>query len=107
MRSRIYEGFVEHIRVKPVFHRLRYPLYFYCIDLDELPEMDKKLPLFGFNCMRPVSIYDADYLEVGKRSIKDKVMHLLGQSSLADEVQRICLVTQPRYFMSIFNPVSF
>ena len=57
MRSRIYEGFVEHIRVKPVFHRLRYPLYFYCIDLDELFEMDKKLPLFGYNshaaCIHP------------------------------------------------------
>jgi len=106
MRSRIYEGFVEHIRVKPVFHRLRYPLYFYCIDLDELFEMDKKLPLFGYNRMWPVSIYDADYLEGGK-SIKDKVMHLLGQGGLASEVQRIFIVTQPRYFMSIFNPVSF
>ena len=103
----IFEGFVEHIRVKPVFHRLRYPLYFYCIDLDELSEMDKKLPLFGYNRMWPVSIYDADYLDGGPGPIKDKVMHLLGQSGLASEVQRILLVTQPRYFMGIFNPVSF
>ena len=107
MRSMIFEGFVEHIRVKPVFHRLRYPLYFYCIDLDELSEMDKKLPLFGYNRMWPVSIYDADYLDGGPGPIKDKVMHLLGQSGLASEVQRILLVTQPRYFMGIFNPVSF
>ena len=107
MKSRIYEGFVEHIRVKPAYHRLRYPLYFYCIDLEELPEMDKRLPLFGYNRLRPVSIHDADYLDSGAGPIKDKVMHLLGQSGLDGEVQRLCLVTQPRYFMGIFNPVSF
>jgi cyclopropane-fatty-acyl-phospholipid synthase len=107
MRSRIYEGFVEHIRVKPVFHRLRYPLYFYCIDLEELTEMDKKLPLFGYNRIRPVSIHDSDYLDGGAGPIKDKVMHLLGKSGLASEVQNIFLVTQPRYFVRVFNPVSF
>jgi cyclopropane-fatty-acyl-phospholipid synthase len=107
MRSRIYEGFVEHIRTKPVFHRLRYPLYFYSIDLDELPEMDKKLPLFGYNRLRPVTIHDVDYLDNVTGSIKDKLMPLLVQNGLADDVQRICLITQPRYFMSVFNPVSF
>jgi DUF1365 family protein len=107
MRSRIYEGFVKHIRVKPVFHRLRYPLYFYCIDLEELPQMDKNLPLFGYNRLRPVSIHDVDYLDNVAGSIKDKLMPFLEQSGLADDVQRIYLITQPRYFASIFNPVSF
>jgi DUF1365 family protein len=44
MRSRIYEGSVEHVRLKPALHRLRYDLYFYCIDLDELQELDRGLP---------------------------------------------------------------
>jgi cyclopropane-fatty-acyl-phospholipid synthase len=107
MRSKIYEGFVEHTRLKPASHRLKYSLYFFCIDLAELSEMDKKLPLFGYNRMRPLSIYDADYLDDGKDIIKDKIMHLLGQSGIDAEVQSIFLVTQPRYFVSVFNPVSF
>jgi DUF1365 family protein len=54
MRSKIYEGFVEHIRVKPASHRLRYPWYFYCINLDELPDMDKRLPLSSITgCGKP------------------------------------------------------
>jgi cyclopropane-fatty-acyl-phospholipid synthase len=107
MRSRIYEGFVEHIRLKPALHRLRYPLYFYCIDLEELPEMDKKLPLFGYNRVRPVSIHDTDYLSGNEVPIRDKLMNLLKQSGLNTEVHHICLITQPRYLISVFNPVSF
>lgn len=107
MKSRIYEGFVEHVRLKPVFHRLRYALYFYCIDLDELQEMDRKLPLFGYNRMRPVSIHDSDYQDAGSAPIKDKIMRLLEKSGIASEVERIFLVTQPRYLVGVFNPVSF
>ena len=27
----------------------RYPVCFYVLDLDELPELDRRLPLFGYN----------------------------------------------------------
>ena len=52
MRSCIYNGFVEHLRIEPVRHRLRYPLYVYCLDLDE----DAALP---------------GNLSIGQKSYKD------------------------------------
>ncbi|MEN6474001.1 MAG: DUF1365 family protein [Syntrophaceae bacterium] len=107
MRSCIYVGFVEHKRLKPAFHRLRYPLYFYCIDLDELAQLDSRLPLFGYNRMRPVSIHDSDYLDGAPGGIKEKVLRQLRNSNLAADVREIFLVTQPRFFGSVFNPVSF
>jgi len=107
MRSKIYEGFLKHVRTKPVHHRLVYPLYFYAIDLDELPLMDESLPLFGYNRVRPVSIFDCDYLDGPEGSIRDKLMRFLDTEGLASGVSRVCLITQPRYFTSVFNPVSF
>lgn len=107
MRSRLYVGFVEHKRLKPASHRLRYPLYFYGLDLDELAHLDARLPLFGYNRMRPVSLFDSDYLDGGADPIKEKVLRLLRNHNPALAVSSIYLITQPRFFGSAFNPVSF
>jgi len=107
MRSRLYVGFVEHKRFKPASHRLRYPLYFYGLDLDELAHLDAHLPLFGYNRMRPVALFDSDYLDGGTDPIKEKVLRLLRNHNPALAVSSIYLVTQPRFFGGAFNPVSF
>ncbi len=106
MRSTIYNGYVEHTRFRPAFHHFRFRLYFYCLDLDELSVLDRTLPLFGYNRARPVSIHDSDYLDSGPGSIREKLLTYLGDT-LASRVDRVLLVTQPRYFTAVFNPVSF
>jgi DUF1365 family protein len=63
MKSRIYKGFVEHTRFLPVHHVLKYSLFVYCLDLDELAGLDQTLPLFGYNRFKPASIHDSDYLD--------------------------------------------
>jgi DUF1365 family protein len=60
LSSRIYEGYVEHKRKKPKEHAFRYGLYFYCFDLDELGYLDHTLPLFGYNRIRPASIFSGN-----------------------------------------------
>lgn len=107
MRSTIYTGFVEHVRLKPVQHRLRYPLYFYAIDVDELPEMDRRLPLFGYNRWRPIALFDADYLDGQPAPIRHKLDRFLAENGLSQAIARVVLITQPRYFGAVFNPVSF
>ncbi len=107
MNSVIYTGFVGHTRFMPVYHQLRYPLYFYGLDLDELEALDRKLPLFGYNRFRPASIYDADYLDYGPGRIRDKLKALLKQEGLDTPIRRVVLITSARYFNYIFNPVSF
>ena len=60
MKSMIYQGEVSHARLAPLPHNFRYPAYFYAFELDELEELAKKNPLFGYNQLRPVAIYDKD-----------------------------------------------
>jgi len=107
MNSRIFTGYVRHVRLKPVEHRLQYPLYVYAIDLDELVTIDRALPLFGYNRFRPSSIYDRDYLDDGPGRIREKLFHFLKARGYADRVSSVILITSARYFNYVFNPVSF
>ncbi|MBN2299158.1 MAG: DUF1365 family protein [Deltaproteobacteria bacterium] len=107
MRSKIYEGYIEHIRYKPVWHRLSYPLYFYCFDLDELEYLDKSIPLFGYNRYCIVSLYDSDFLQDGPGSIREKVLRHLQDSGFAEHIARVVMITSARFLSRVFNPVSF
>lgn len=107
MNSSIIKGYVEHARLAPVKHRFRYPVYFYCFDLDELPVLDRSLPLFGYNRLRPVSLFDSRYLERGEGSLREKLFRFLKVEGCEAEVRKVMLITSPSYFNRIFNPVSF
>ncbi|HDP24597.1 MAG TPA: DUF1365 family protein [Deltaproteobacteria bacterium] len=107
MNSCIYVGSVEHIRFKPVWHRLYYSLYFTCIDLDELEEIDRAIPVFGYNRVRLVSLHDGDYLTPGSENIRRKLTAFLEEHGIATPVERIVLVTSARLLWNVFNPVNF
>ena len=105
--SMIYSGYVEHERYVPTGHRLRYRLYVYAIDLDDLCRLDRRLPLFGYNRRRPVSLHDRDYLAAEAGTIREKLLRLVAARIATRHVARIIMVTSPRYFNYVFNPVSF
>ncbi len=107
MTSLIYQGEVSHARLQPVQHSFRYPVYFYAFDLDDLPELARENPLFGYNQLRPVAIHDKDYLLVGERPIREKLQQLLSEEGFKDVPGRVMLVTAARYFNYVFNPISF
>ncbi len=107
MNSKLFQGHIEHTRYHPRDHQLRYPLYLYGLDLDELPEIDRRLPLFGYNRLRPSAIYDKDYGYPGGGTVKEKILSLLHRHGLDRPPERIVLITSARYFNYVFNPVSF
>ncbi|MDX2478785.1 MAG: DUF1365 family protein [Desulfuromusa sp.] len=107
MRSLIYQGEVKHARMSPVQHNFRYPVYFYAFDLNELPELARSNPLFGYNQLRPVAIHDKDYLRIGDEPIREKLEQMLREQGISAAVGKVMLVTSARYFNYIFNPVSF
>ena len=49
MRSALYTGTVMHARKTPKENVFRYRVCFYLLDLDELPELDRRVRLFGWN----------------------------------------------------------
>src|SRR6056297_1241650 len=107
MNSLIYQGEVSHARLPPVRHSFRYPVYFYAFDLDELPELARHIPLFGYNRLRPVAVHDRDYLRPGPAPLREKLQAVLDEFGIATRIARAMLVTSARYFNYVFNPVSF
>ncbi len=104
--SKIYVGEVSHARLKPIKNIFKYPLPFFAFNLNALEDLDKELPLFSYNKKNVVSLYDADYVK-GFGTIYEKVLKLLEDKPYQKEITHIFLVTNPRYFNYIFNPVSF
>ena len=91
-----------HARRVPVKHSFTFPFYFCAIDLDELPELDRKVKGFGYNHCKPVCLRDADYLR-GSGGFREQLSEFIDTS----ELDRIVLVTVPRFMKKVFNPVSF
>jgi len=107
MNSRILRADLYHRRYEPVTHEFHYPLYMYVFDLEELADLDREVPLFGYNRRALVSLHDRDYLSDAGGTIRDKIRRLLEQEGLGRSVHAIYLVTAARYAGYIFNPVSF
>lgn len=95
-----------HSRNIPVKHAFTYPVYFFLLDLNELPDISHTARLFGHNTLNVYSIRDRDYL-TGEGTIRQKLMRLLSENGFEGQVSKIELLTAARYCHYVFNPVSF
>ena len=107
MKSRIFIGETWHGRYQPRAHTFRYNLYFFGVCLGELSTLDQRSKLFGYNRRALFSIWDRDYLGVEKASIAEKLSTLLEQGNVEADIDQTTLITVPRYFGYVFNPVNF
>lgn len=107
MKSTIVKGKVFHERFQPVSHWFSYPVYLYCLDLAELEELDRSLPGFSYNRFGLSSIHDRDYLDDRPGSIRERLFSFLRQAGAASGIDRVMLLTAPRFIFRVFNPVSF
>ena len=107
MASKIYSGYVEHERLQPVKHGFRTKVGFVQIDLKDFSTLDRKVKGFGFNRFSPASIRSADYLHSGPGCFIEKLQPWINQIHLNVSPASISLVTSPRWWGQVFNPVSF
>ena len=66
LRSSLYECTVLHHRFTPKEHRFLYRIFLFAFDLDELPELHRRLPLFSYNRANLFSFRDRDFLPAGE-----------------------------------------
>jgi DUF1365 family protein len=99
VRSALYAGTVMHARRAPTEHVFRYPVYMTLLDLDELAELDRSLPLFGWNRRAVTSFHDRDHVDVRA--------HLAAAGVDLGEDGRVEVLTNLRVLGHVFNPVSF
>ena len=102
MRSAVYTGTLLHARRAPARHVFRYPVSYWLFDLDELTELERRLRLFSVDRRNVVSLRCRDHFD-GTAPLKQAVIELAGDP----EIERVLLLTQPRVFGYVFNPVSF
>ena len=100
-------GTLWHERLEAPRHRFAYPLYMLLLDLDEIPGLDRRLRLFGHNRGRPLGFRDRDHLGGDARPLRDKLEAFLRGEGIEPPGGRILLLTHPRVFGYVFNPVSF
>jgi DUF1365 family protein len=106
-RSALYVGKLVHRRFAPKPHRFAYPIYMHLFDLDELPELDRRLRLFGYNRPAPVSLYDDDHFGPKGRPLRRKLDDFHRDQGAEPPKGPVLLLTHARVFGYVFNPVSF
>jgi hypothetical protein len=110
--SALYAGEVAHVRFRPARHRLAYRVCYFLFDLDELPEIDSALRLFAYNRPGLFSLRDRDHGPLpradrsGPPGLRSWVDETLRTAGLDIGRGRVLLLTLPRIFGHVFNPIS-
>ena len=127
LRSSLYECTVMHHRFTPKEHRFVYRIFLFAFDLDELPELHRRLPLFSYNRANLFSFRDRDFFPTAEplhhptsspatdsrnpqsaiQNLKSRVLAHLATRGIDLTGGRVVLVTLPRVLGYLFNPVSF
>ena len=107
MRSALYTGTVMHARRTPAENVFCYGVVFYVLDLDELPELERRLRLFGYNRPNVLTLRDRDHLGDPRRPVQENVHAFLAEHGIDVRGGRISLLTNLRVLGYVFNPVSF
>lgn len=105
-RSDLCEGWVSHRRTDRPGHRFRYRVFLTLLDLEELPDLDRGLRLFGHNRGRPMSFRDADHLAASGRGVRAELEESVRAAGHEMPRGRVELLTHCRIFGYVFNPVS-
>lgn len=105
----LYECAVSHCRLKPKRHAFSYRVFMFCVELDELPTLQRSLFGFSYNRFNLYSIDDRDHVDLGHPGgiRANLIAWLAGQGIACPDDARIQLVTFPRVLGYGFNPVSF
>jgi len=105
-QSAIYEGQVVHDRRRPRRHRLRYEVFSLLLDLDELPDLDRRFGLFGHNRFAPLALHDRDHGPCSGAPLRPWVEARLAEAGIDIGGGPIRLLCYPRIFGYAFNPLS-
>lgn len=124
MLSGLYECQVMHARFSPKRHRFVYRIFLFALDLDELETLHRRLPWFSVNRRNLYAFFERDFLPAGEplhnrsrsaienprskiENLKSRVVTALADRGIDLTGGRVLLVTLPRVFGYLFNPVSF
>jgi uncharacterized protein len=104
--SALYVGRVMHQRLRPRAHRFDYRGFWFVFDIDEIDALASRLRLFSRNRFNLFSFHDRDYGDRSGVSLRAQVERHLMAAGMAPDGGSIQLLTLPRIFGYVFNPLS-
>lgn len=107
MRSHLLEGTVRHRRSQTTSYALAHGVYSFALDLDEIDEVVRRIPLIRRNRRGLVAFHDADHLSEPAEDLPSAIRAHLRAAGFAADSWRITLVATLRVMGYVFNPASF
>jgi len=107
MNSALYEGWVRHRRTRPTTNEFRYRLFFLYVDLAELDSVFRGRWLWSTRGPALAWLRRADHLGDPALPLDESVRRLVHERIGRRPTGPIRLLTHPRYFGYVMNPVSF
>jgi hypothetical protein len=96
-----------HHRFTPKVHHFQHDIFMFYLDLDELDLVAKKIFSFGYNRKNLYSFRDADHEPAGENPLKERILDFLRRNGIdLGPFGRVMLLTLPRVFGYVFNPIS-
>lgn len=102
----VMRGWVSHCRYRPVRHAFRYRMSMLCLDLDALPDAFAGRWFWSLERPNLASFKRRDHLGGGKDDLATAVRDRVAAETGKRPRGRILLLTQPRYFGYVMNPIS-
>ncbi len=100
-----YTGHVSHRRMTSPGHKLRYKLAYVLLDLDQMDRAHQLSRFLGVGRAGLMSVQPKDHGDGGD-DLAGFVRSLLKQHGIRQGADRIELLTLPRMFGFVFNPIS-
>lgn len=107
MPSCLYNCRVLHHRYSPKDYAFASRIFMWLIDLDELDQLTRRIPLLSRNRRNVYAFRDDDHLHLGHPTLRANVEAYLHRQGITGTPHRIELLTNLRTFGHVFNPVSF
>jgi uncharacterized protein len=104
--SAIYVARVMHRRAFPVKHRFTYGAWYLLVDLEELPELDRRIPGFGYERPAPVSFHARDHGPRDGSDLRTWIDARLREAGIDLRGGAVRILCLPRIFGYVFNPLS-
>ena len=102
----LFDGRVMHQRLKPFGHRFSYPVFSLLADIDRLDDLSRMSRLLRVNRPGILSFHESDHVEVPGETLRQFADRLLAGAGVKKSAARILLLTYPRMFGYVFNPIS-
>jgi len=105
-KSAVYVGRVNHKRLRPFAHSFEYRVFTLLVDLDELPQISRRLRLFSHNRFNLFGLADRDHGARNATSLRAWIDGHLARAGIDLDGGSVRLLSFPRVLGYTFDPLS-